>query len=146
MYHFNIMTVPHSLWWLSRFPSDIQGSNQPPLWNSLYWNLTCLILIIKSWGPFLGWGGGGGCVPCGILLPQQELNLGPWQLMHGVLTTGPPENSQAVFFLLQVLVRLHLNIFSQRRKQGMPSRLCCQLILGLYIDGSSAKIVSFTLQ
>lgn len=53
-----------------------------------------MILIIKPW-VFFG-GGGGGSAPCGSLLPQQELNPGPWQVACGVLTTGLPDNSQTV--------------------------------------------------
>ena len=34
---------------------------------------------------------------CGILVPQSGIKPTPWQWKHGVLTTGPPGNSQDRF-------------------------------------------------
>ena len=38
-----------------------------------------------------------GLMVCGILVPDQGLNLGPLYWKHGILTTGPPGKSSAAF-------------------------------------------------
>ena len=54
--------------------------------------------VLGKWKALL-FGGRPRCVACGILLPWPGLNPGPQQWEHGVLTTGPPGNSQHYLYL-----------------------------------------------
>ena len=41
-----------------------------------------------------------GCMACGILVPQPEIELRPWQWKHWVLTIGLPGNFPTIFCLI----------------------------------------------